>query len=291
MSKCVCPLCSSQDNRFCFCERDYQVLSCQVCGLLFIHPYPFDEDTVHNKVTKYDYQKLKIHDAQSHYSASKSFYQACFPRIVQQCQDAKSFLDIGCGTGHLLELLSKSHPNIHRVGIELNTERANFAERIANCEVYQIPVEQFSYPRKFDVITMINVLSHIPSFDTLFSCIKSLLSDHGKLIMKVGEVSQSITKDAVFDWGIPDHLHFLGMNTLQFICNKYGFTIVLHDRLAVSSELFSRGRWKSPGRSASRNMIKRFVAAVPFALAVLSRLYDAKHGGKVYSSFVVMRPA
>jgi SAM-dependent methyltransferase len=259
--------------------------------LFFIHPYPFDEDTVHSKVTEYDYEKLRIQDAQSHYSASKSFYQAYFPRIAQQCEDAKSFLDIGCGTGRLLELLGKSHPHIHRVGIELNTERGNFAKRIASCEVSRSPVEQFSYPRKFDVITMINVLSHIPSFDTLFSCIKSLLSDNGKLILKVGEVSQSITKDAVFDWGIPDHLHFLGMNTLQFICRKYGFAIVLHDRVALSSELFSRSRWKTPGRSVSRNMIKRFVATVPFALAVLSRLYDAKHGGKIHSSFVVLTPA
>jgi SAM-dependent methyltransferase len=290
MKNSVCPLCGSQNHKFCFSEKDYQLLICQLCGSFFIHPYPLNEDEIHSTVTEYDYDKLKILAVDRHYSASKTFYgdDGYFLRIVQQCESAKSFLDIGCGTGHLLELLSKNTPHIHRVGIELNVQRADFAKRVANCEVFQIPVEQFSYPTKFDVITMINVLSHIPSFDSLFSSIKSLLSDKGKLILKVGEFSESVTKDAVFNWGIPDHLHFLGVNTIDFICRKYGFRTLVHDRLPYSAEIFTRGRWKAPGRSTSRNLIKRFVVTVPFALSMLAKLYDIRHGGKAYSSFIVL---
>ncbi len=103
-------------------------------------------------------------------------------------------------------------------------------------------------------------------------------------------MSRGVKKDAVFDWGIPDHLHFLGINTIKFICAKYGFKTILHDRQPFSDDFFSRSRWNTPGRSAIRNMVKRVVANTPFALSILARLYDLRYGKKIYSSFIVMSP-
>ncbi|UCH95916.1 MAG: class I SAM-dependent methyltransferase, partial [Candidatus Aminicenantes bacterium] len=200
-----------------------------------------------------------------------------------------SVLDIGCGTGRLLELLGQKG-NLLRVGIELNIERASFARKTAQCDIYQIPVEKFirHQNREFDIITLMNVLSHIPSFDRLFDAIHSLLADHGKLILKVGECTRNVKKDAYHDWGIPDHLHFLGMNTLAFICREYGFKILRHERLPLSEELFSKDRWETPGRSPIRNIIKQVVAATPLALPLLKKIYDLRSGQAVYSSFVVL---
>ncbi len=284
----VCPLCRRRDSRFCFSERDYELLSCQFCGLFFINPYP-EENIFHNKVSEYSYKTLRIIGSERHYSASKYLYRSYLHRIEQECKDAESILDVGCGTGYLLEHLGNDL-NIHRVGIELNSHRAEFAEHVANCEIYQVPLERFEYHQKFDVITMINVLSHIPSFDSLFYALRSLLADNGKLILKVGEMTRDVQKDAVFDWGIPDHLHFLGMNTLYFICEKYGFKTLLHDKQPLSKELFTRSRWNAPGRSIIRNTVKRLVAFTPLALQILAYLYDLRYGRKIYSSFIVLTP-
>ena len=171
-------------------------------------------------------------------------------------------MDVGCGTGTLLEMLGEKMPHLHGVGIELNAARAEFARTVTQCEVFQVPVETFEYDGTFDVITMTDVLSHVPSIHDLFATIRRLMPDDGRLILKVGEVTADVKKDAIFDWGIPDHLHFLGMNTLQFICNKYDFRIVRHDRQPLSAELFARTRWTDPGRSVVRNLIKRAVAIV-----------------------------
>lgn len=288
MKNAVCPLCSKQESEKCFSERNHDVLVCKNCGLFFIHPFGND---VHEKVSTYDYENLKILAPAKHHVSSKSYYKRKYlSYIMSECTTAKSILDVGCGTGALLELLYDENPNIRRVGIELNKDRAEFAESVCNCEVYQVPIEEFSYDSKFDVITMINVLSHIPSIDNLFTSIRNLLATDGKLILKVGEMTTDVRKDAIFDWGIPDHLHFLGIDTIRFICSKYGFRIIRHERQPLSADIFSFNRWLTPGRSSIRNIVKRVVALTPFALLILRKLYDIKHGKSIFSSFIVISP-
>lgn len=288
MSKRICPLCCRENNRKCFSEKNHDILVCKNCGLFFIHPYSND---VHERVSKHDYISLKIIAPEKHYVSSKSYYKKKYlSYIVSECTNAKSILDVGCGTGALLELLYQENPNIQRVGIELNSQRAEFAKKVANCEIYQVSIEKFTFNGKFDVITMINVLSHISSIDKLLVSIHDLLDPGGKLIFKVSEMVADVKKDAIFDWGIPDHLHFLGINTMQFICDKYGYKIVRHMRQPLSADLFSFNRWITPGRSSIRNFVKQVVALMPFALLTLRTLYNIRHGKNIFSSFIVLSP-
>lgn len=282
----ACPLCKSQDNEERFLERGYTVFVCHVCGLFFINPYP-EIGEVQHRVSEYEYDEIEILDVTKHYLAEVQFYQRYFPLISQECTEAKSILDVGCGTGHLLERLS-IYPGLYRVGIELNAARAERARKVATCEIFQVPIEEFSSERKYDVITMINVLSHIPSFDRLFNSIHSLLQEGGKLILKTGEMRRDVRRSDVFDWGIPGHMHFLGLTTIDFICSKYGFRVCRHLRVPYSDELFLPSRWKTPGRSRVRDMVKQIVVHIPFALPILARLYSMTHGNRLFSSFIVL---
>jgi len=135
---------------------------------------------------------------------------------------------------------------------------------------------------------MINVLSHIYSFDDLFAAIAKLLHRKGKIILKTGELEKGVRKYNITDWGIPDHLHFLGMNTVNVICRKYGYKIIKHLRIPLTEELFSRDTWRMPGRSNFRNSIKQLIVRLPFALPIMAKLYDAINKRKIYSSFIVL---
>lgn len=230
MRKAICPLCGGCDNEKCFSERGYNVLSCKTCELFFVYPYATD---VYRKVSTGAYDAQVWNPSKQH-AASRLYYTGkYFQYIKNECAGAGSILDVGCGTGALLELLGESLPNIERVGIELNAERAAFARRVAQCEIYQKPVEELPYGKRFDVITMINVLSHIPSLNRLFASLHTLIAAEGKLILKVGEMTHNVKKDAVFDWSIPEHLHFLGMTTIQYICKKHHFMVVRHERQQI----------------------------------------------------------
>ena len=110
--------------------------------------------------------------------------------------EATSILDVGCGCGHLLERLAV-HPDLYRVGIELNRERAALARRVAGCEVSDVAIEDFPETRRFDVITLINVFSHIPGIDKLFVKLRALLTDNGKIVLKTGEMRNDVRKGAI----------------------------------------------------------------------------------------------
>ncbi len=288
MSNAQCPLCGSTSTRYKFSERGFGVRQCESCELFFIDPYPSDEAQFET-VSNYSYADLTIVSPERHYRGSHMFYDQYFPIIKQEIAGAKTALDVGCGTGHLLELLG-ADPALHRVGLELNAERAAFARKKAGCSVFEVPIEEFQSDQRFDAIFLMNVLSHVPRIEGLFQALRRLVSDQGKVLFKVGELGSDVKKHAVHDWDIPDHLHFLGLKTMDVICKKYGFKIVRHDRWPLSSELFHPSTWRAQGRSAVRNAIKRVVLSTPFALPVLSRVYDLIHGQSFYTSFIAIQP-
>jgi 2-polyprenyl-3-methyl-5-hydroxy-6-metoxy-1,4-benzoquinol methylase len=284
----VCPLCGSSRGKALFAQRNHTLVACDVCELFFIHPYPKDLCRHHEAVSNYAYEELQVLNATRHYQNEVIFYRRYFDLIDQASSDSTSILDVGCGCGHLLERL-RSRPNFYRAGIELNRQRAQVARIAAGCEVLEVPIEDFRSTRRFDVITLMNVLSHVPALDELFEKLRSLLTERGKIVLRTGEMKREVKKSAIFDWEFPDHLQFLGLKTLEYISQRHRLQIQTCLRTALSSELFAPYTWKMKGRSAVRNAIKGSVARVPFSLALLARCYEFVHKESIYSSFVVLR--
>jgi len=280
----TCPLCSERDAQYRFSERGYNLMQCSRCHLFYIDPYPRAVENHHKIVESYAYDDLKILDAKNYYAAEVGFYRDYFGPISEQVNGASSFLDVGCGTGRLLELFVGR--NLYRAGIELNHSRAAFARSVAKCEIFEQPIEEFSGQR-FDAIGLINVLSHIPSLAGLFVKLKSLLSDHGKLIIKTGELQSHVKKAALHDWGIPDHLQFLGADTAAFIAQNYGLHLQICKRIPLSEEIFSLNTWTAKGRNPLRNAVKSAAVHLPGALRVMRSCYEFIHHESVMSSFLV----
>lgn len=259
-------------------------MQCSHCHLFYIDPYPRAAGHHHKRVERYAYEDLKILDARNHYASEVGFYRNYFGPISEQVNGAASFLDVGCGTGRLLELLAGR--NLYRAGIELNHSRAAFARSVARCEIFEQPIEEYS-GRRFDVIALINVLSHIPSLAGLFARLTTLLADRGKLIIKTGEVQSHVKKTALHDWSIPDHLQFLGAGTAAFIAREYGLYLQSCKRIPLSEEMFSMNTWTAKGRSPFRNCVKSAVVHFPGSLRVMRSCCEFIHRESVMSSFLV----
>ncbi len=290
MSSPFCPLCRNQRSEPRFVERGHTLWRCPDCGLFFIDPYPSENAGFRESVIDNSYEGgIESTDSDAYYQGEVNFYRHYFPLVEREIEGARRLLDVGCGTGRLLELLSKRR-GLACEGIELNAARAELASKRASCPVHRIPVEQFAASEKYDIITFINVLSHIPWFDPVYGTIRSLLAEGGRFIMKTGELEPDVRRDDIYDWAIPVHVHFLGIETAEYIARKYGMRIIRHIRVPMADELYSPDRMKSPGPSSFRNRIKSMVARFPFILSLARRWYTMRHGTRIYSSYIVFTP-
>jgi SAM-dependent methyltransferase len=286
MNSVICPLCESTENQYKFLENGYSLLQCNNCELLFIDPYPYRQEDRHLIVQDYTFDDLTISAPKEQYLAEVEFYNEYFEQIANMINGARTLLDVGCGTGRLLELMKKK--GVECAGVELNEERALVARSRSRCQIYQVPVEKLHSDKKYDAITLINVLSHIPSLPQLFQSINQLLNENGKVVLVVGEMRCDVEQGDVLGWSIPDHLHFLGMNTIRYISMRFGYNILVHVRKPYSTQLFSKFRFKAPARNLTRTIIKRIIFYTPFAIRFLKHRYDKKSGGRVFTSVVVL---
>ena len=284
----ICPLCGYCETLQAFRDNGCSLRSCSICGLFFVHPYP-DRISQYARVSSGASDQIEILDCERRYLGERLYYERHLADIAGECHGAESLLDVGCGTGYLLGALS-SVPGLYTAGIELNAEAARFARQVSARPIYEVPFEEFCSDRKYDVITLINVLSHVPSFDRMFRSMQDLLRPGGKVILRTSEMCRNVSRWNQVHWGIPDDIHFLGLDTLTFLCAKYGFAVVRHDRTPFEDELFRRSRWEQIGRSSLHNAIKAAGTRIPLALPILKKLYAAMLGRRLFVSFIVLTP-
>lgn len=261
--------------------------ACSECDLFFIAPYPAS-NRQHSHVSIGRYDEIELLDCERRYLGEKFYYDRHFPLIAEESAGASSFLDVGCGTGHLLERLGAAGMG-RLVGIELNAQAAAFSRRVSGCKIFEIPFEQFRSGQKFDRVALINVFSHIPSFRALFASLRSVLASDGKVLIRTSEMAPNVSRWNQMHWGIPDDLHFLGLRTLEFACRQYGFRIARHIRIPFEDELFLRSRWQQKGRSRVMNAAKFTGLHIPGALPLMKRAYAELLGRRLYVSFVVLQ--
>ena len=284
----VCPLCGYFETFQAFRDNGCCLRTCSVCGLFFVHPYP-NRISQYARVSSGASDQIAILDCERRHLGERLYYERHLDPIIEECRGAKSLLDVGCGTGYLLGALSKLS-NLYTEGIELNAQAARFARGFSGRPISEVPFEEFRSGRKYDAITLINVFSHVPSFDRMFRSMKDALRPGGKVILRTSEMSRNVSRWNQVHWGIPDDIHFLGLDTLDFLCAKYGFTVTRHDRTPFEDELFLQSRWEQVGRSALHNGIKLAARRIPLALPTLKQIYTAILGQRLFVSFIVLTP-
>ena len=76
--------------------------------------------------------------------------------------DAKSFFEVGCGTGFVLEGIRERFPGTRLVGSEIFLDGLAFAKaRLPGVEFYQMDARSIPFEGEFDVVGAFDVLEHL----------------------------------------------------------------------------------------------------------------------------------
>ena len=126
-------------------------------------------------------------------------------------------MDIGCSEGWFGAAVKKALPNCETWGVEANAEAAAEAatrnDKVLHGLIGEVEGAPESY---FDVVTMNDVLEHIPYSEPVLAVVKRLLRPGGRLVLSLPNVRYYLNvRDLVFrkdweyqDYGILDRTHF-----------------------------------------------------------------------------------
>jgi len=266
-----CDCCGSTERTELFRENGIALGQCAVCDLLSIADVPAGRMT---ELEAGHYAGThKVLDAGKQLAAEQVLADRFrgYVELAGAFVRSGTWLDIGCGAGLLLTLAQEA--GYTGAGIELNADRRAAAAQVTGLDIHGRPVEELGYPdRTFDVISLINVFSHLVSPAATLRELRRILKPDGVLIMATGELSGTVDKADMPNWNLGDHLHFLGDRTITCYAERLGFTVAHHERAWFPDLLYSRESLRSKGRSGLRDAVKAAILHTPGAFAAFRAL-------------------
>ncbi len=161
-------------------------------------------------------------------------------------------LDIGCGGGILSEALAKLGGNI--TGIDMSQEAINVAKLHAdvslNLEYHSISIEDFcsnNNTKKYDVITCLELLEHVPDPKDFIKNIRFLLKPGGKIFISTlnrnlkSYLMAIVGAEYILNWiprGTHEYSKFIKPSELAKILRRYDLKI--KTLKGISYSIFSR---------------------------------------------------
>ena len=143
-----------------------------------------------------DYKRLSIREftraAEVYDSGHAGIYEMCkddYPPILEELR-ASSFetlLDVGCGTGPMLELLSAEYPDAILTGLDLTPAMIEVAraKRLPNARFVVGDAEDLPFPdASFDVVICANSFHHYPNPQAFLSGVARVLTPQGRLVLR-----------------------------------------------------------------------------------------------------------
>jgi len=226
MKKINCYNCGDNSNTFYADENGYRLVRCDSCGLLYVNPRPDDDDISQSSRTgqhkgqqlldvtgafsfkkKADYQKVLI-----------DFFGNSLPDSVH------SWLDIGCGHGEfLLAVREFEKREVLLKGLEPNQTKQLSGRK------YNLDISNFdlaNHTGHYDMISLLNVYSHLPNPSQSISDWKSLLNPYGMLLLETGDAANFPSDEQLRPFYLPDHLSFASQEIIVGILERNGFEIV-----------------------------------------------------------------
>jgi 2-polyprenyl-3-methyl-5-hydroxy-6-metoxy-1,4-benzoquinol methylase len=233
----VCPLCNSTGSTPWALENGYTAVKCEGCGLVYVNPRPplqriseASKTGVHQTnegslTVTFSRSEKKIR----HYG---KVIKTMFATEIARAEPIR-WLDVGAGYGEFVEaVLSAMPPGSDVCGIEPMKPKVDSA-KARGLPIVDTPLSQLE--GKFDVISLINVFSHIPNFSAFLREVVDHCSPRGILFLETGnggDVQRSQYPDDLY---LPDHLVFAGTKHIERFLQKAGFRAVMTREQRIDS--------------------------------------------------------
>jgi SAM-dependent methyltransferase len=170
--------------------------------------------------------------------AETEYYAQSRPEMLRFIpKDTRRLLDIGCGEGRFGEAVKKMLPDCETWGVEPTPDAASSAAT-RNDRILARPLDDLAElpDGHFDVVTMNDVLEHLPYSEPALAVVRRVLRPDGRLVLSLPNVRYYLNvRDLIFkkdwryqDFGILDrtHLRFFTEKSAVRLLEENGFETV-----------------------------------------------------------------
>jgi len=220
-----CPCCGDGATTAWAAEAGYSLVRCNTCRLLYVNPRPSMEDiSAANKLGEHRTEEgtlvVRAHRDEKLVANFRQLIAELFPELSVPVR----WLDVGAGYGELVQAAQTILPAGSTVlGIEPMSAKTRHAQA-AGINVVDVPLEEIR--DQYDVVSLINVFSHIPDFHEFGAGLRRVLRPGGTLLLQTGNAADLEARDDYPDeLYLPDHLVFAGETQMHRILGDLGFRI------------------------------------------------------------------
>jgi SAM-dependent methyltransferase len=231
-----CPYCASLSHKFWASEFGYSVVRCSDCKLLFISPMP-DAKYVDTAVKAGFHENIGLNVKAKRVSRKVYYYKKIISSVFPDLLNSNKpilWVDVGCGYGELLQALECVAPNGSEIlGFEpMEAKAKNAMARGLNVTNDYLKPNLISA----DVVSMVDIFSHIPDFHGFLKIVASNLKPGGYLFLETGNLADLELRDQFSgELGLPDHLVFASEAIIKGYLEKAGFSVMSIRRIRTDT--------------------------------------------------------
>lgn len=231
-----CPVCASkkislflETEDYFFTNEKFSLSQCDSCNFVFTNPIPQQDE-----IGKYYETEIYL----SHDSTNKGIIGSIYNKvrqinlkkkysIVSKYKSTGSILDIGCGTGELLNYFEKE--KWQTLGIEPNEGAREFAKANYNISVKEESELNRLDSKSHDVISMWHVLEHVYNLNDRMNSVVRILKEDGVAIIALPMVDSPDSIKFKKYWAgldVPRHLYHFSAKTFELLAKKHKLKVI-----------------------------------------------------------------
>ncbi len=232
MSHRDCVVCGQEHPEPLFRKDGYQMVRCTGCGLVYVgeDPSQIDFDALYGQAYYTGGSDAVFADyvgeeaaRRRHARRKLAWLRHLPPRIPRHGR----LLDIGCAAGFFLAE-ARAHYEVQ--GVELSAWSSAYARDRLGLPVFTGTLSQAGLPTdRFDVVTLWDVIEHVPDPVPLLAEAARVLRPGGRLVLSTGDIGSAYAQARGADWHLmtpPWHLTMFSRTTLARAAASAGLRVV-----------------------------------------------------------------
>jgi len=228
-----CPICGGRQFETLFVKSHESFVRCTGCTLTLINPPP--EQTKSAATYDRDYSLGYIRKADKKLRRCRNWVR----RLQRRFGVSGRWLDVGCSAGFVMKAAADA--GFEAYGVEVEPAAVDYAR-----EVLKLPnvrcgtLEAQAYEdAAFDVISLYDVIEHVPDLNRLVAELHRILATRGLVEIRTPDIGHWQTPRDLSTWKEvkpSEHLYYFDALTLRTLFEKHGFELA-HKRFMIKGAL------------------------------------------------------